>query len=94
MPSLRALLLAAAAASVVSAGSVLLADPARAQRVSLSCADFRRKADGSWTPVRKSVVVGPRGAFTVEPGEVFYIQLQGTTNYGAKVAEALNTRCR
>ena len=65
-----------------------------AQRAGISCADFRRKADGAWTPVRRTVVVGPRGPFSVEPGEVFYIQLQGTTNYGAKVAETLNARCR
>ena len=87
MQSQASLLLAVLTASLVCIG-------AAAQAASLSCGDFRRKADGSWTPVRRSVVVGPRGAFSVEPGEVFYIQLQGTTNYGAKVAETLNARCR
>ncbi|ARN80964.1 hypothetical protein [Methylocystis bryophila] len=76
-----------AAASLLYTGTV-------AQAASLSCADFRQNPDGSWTPVRRSVVVGPRGPFSVEPGEVFHVQLQGTTNYGANIAESLNARCR
>lgn len=87
MRSRTSLLLAAATVSVLYTGAF-------AQAAKLSCADFRRNADGSWTPVRRAVVVGPRGAFSVEPGEVFYIQLQGTTNYGARIAETLNQRCR
>ena len=94
MRSRTALRLKALTASVICAGTILPADLGLAQPVGVSCAEFRLRADGSWTPVRKSVVVGPRGAFSVEPGEVFYVQLQGTTNYGARVAEALNTRCR
>jgi len=89
MRSPTSFLLAALTAGVLWAGRAAAGQPA-----GVSCADFRRKADGSWTPVRRSVVVGPRGAFAVEPGEVFYIQLQGTTNYGAKIAETLNERCR
>jgi len=87
-------LLAALTASVICVATAAEMGSALAKPAGVSCADFRRKADGSWTPVRRSVVVGPRGAFAVEPGEVFYIQVQGTTNYGAKIAETLNQRCR
>ena len=55
---------------------------------------FPPKADGSWTPLRRTVVSGPHGPFTVEPGQIFRIQLQGTTHYGVKVAEILDDRCR
>ena len=88
------LLLAALTASVICVATAAETGSALAKPAGVSCADFRRKADGSWTPVRRSVVVGPRGPFAVEPGEVFYIQLQGTTNYGAQIAETLNARCR
>jgi hypothetical protein len=74
------LLLPASTASLICLGAVAEAGSALARPAGVSCADFRRKPDGSWTPVRRTVVVGPRGPFSVEPGEVFYIQLQGTTN--------------
>lgn len=62
--------------------------------VEISCSDFRRNPDGTWSPIRNTVVVGPRGPFRLLAGEVFHIQLQGATNYGVNVAEILNERCR
>ncbi len=62
--------------------------------VAISCADFRRKQDGSWVVVRPTKIHGPRGPFAVQPGEIFRIQLGGTTNYGVKVAETLDEKCR
>ncbi len=59
----------------------------------ISCRDFRLNSDGSWTPIRKVTLLGPNGPFTVEPDEVFRIQLQGTTNYGVKIAEILRDNC-
>jgi hypothetical protein len=61
--------------------------------VGISCRDFRLNSDGSWTPIRKVTLFGPNGPFTVEPDEVFRIQLQGTTNYGVKIAEILRDNC-
>jgi len=63
------------------------------RQVGISCRDFRLNSDGSWTPVRKVTLLGPNGPFTVEPDEVFRIQLQGTTNYGVKIAEILRDNC-
>jgi hypothetical protein len=60
----------------------------------ISCRDFRMNADGSWTPTRKVTILGPNGPFTVEPDEIFRVQLQGTTNYGVKIAEILRDSCR
>jgi hypothetical protein len=88
-PGTRILLSAALAAAAPCAGVVTDAGSAAAREVGISCADFRQNADGSWTPVRRTVIVGPRGPFSVEPGQV-----QGTTNYGVKIAEILNDRCR
>jgi hypothetical protein len=59
----------------------------------LSCANFRQNPDGSWTPLRRVTIVGPNGPFTVEPGQVFRIQLEGTTNYNVKIAETLDDIC-
>lgn len=64
-----------------------------AREVGISCRDFRLNSDGSWTPIRKVTLLGPNGPFTVEPDEVFRIQLQGTTNYGVKIAEILRDNC-
>ncbi len=64
------------------------------REMGISCRDFRLNSDGSWTPVRKVTILGPNGPFTVEPDEVFRIQLQGTTNYGVKIAEILRDMCR
>ena len=85
---------AALLATCLSAGNAAQAGPAEEGAVSISCHDFRQKADGSWTPLRRTVVSGPHGPFTVEPGQIFRIQLQGTTHYGVKVAEILDDRCR
>jgi hypothetical protein len=63
------------------------------REVGISCRDFRLNSDGSWTPIRKVTLLGPNGPFTVEPDEVFRIQLQGTTNYGVKIAEILRDNC-
>jgi hypothetical protein len=63
------------------------------RQVGISCRDFRLNSDGSWTPLRKVTLLGPNGPFTVEPDEVFRIQLQGTTNYGVKIAEILRDNC-
>jgi hypothetical protein len=60
----------------------------------LNCANFKQNPDGSWTPVRTVVIVGPNGPFTVQPGQVFRIQLEGTTNYNVKIAETLDDICR
>jgi hypothetical protein len=60
----------------------------------LACANFKQNPDGSWTPVRKVTIVGPNGPFTVEPGQIFRIQLEGTTNYNVKIAETLDDICR
>jgi hypothetical protein len=64
-----------------------------AREAGISCRDFRLNADGSWTPIRKVTLRGPNGPFTVEPDETFRIQLQGTTNYGLKIAEILRDNC-
>lgn len=72
--------------------------PAAAQpdagRAALSCDDFRHRRDGAWVAVHPSVIFGQHGPFAVEPGQIFRIQFGGTTNYGVKVAEILNSRCR
>jgi hypothetical protein len=87
----------------IVAGLLLAATAAAAQpglrhnptagEVGISCRDFRLNSDGSWTPIRKVRLLGPNGPFTVEPDEVFRIQLQGTTNYGVKIAEILRDNC-
>ncbi len=82
------------AGAALNAGIAAQAGPAEGGTVSISCRDFRQKPDGSWTPLRRTVVSGPHGPFTVEPGQIFRIQLQGTTHYGVKVAEILDDRCR
>jgi hypothetical protein len=65
-----------------------------ARRAALSCGDFRLRPDGAWVAVHPSVIIGPHGPFAVEAGQIFRIQFGGTTNYGVKVAEILNSRCR
>jgi hypothetical protein len=85
------------------AGLVLAASAAAAQpgfrpnpsprQVGISCRDFRLNSNGSWSPLRRVTLFGPHGPFTVEPDEVFRIQLQGTTNYGVKIAEILRDNC-
>ena len=60
----------------------------------VSCADFQHNWDGSWTAISKATIFGPRGPFAVEPGEIFRIQLGGTTNYNVPIAEILNDLCR
>lgn len=85
------------------AGLVLAASAAAAQpgfrpnpsprQVGISCRDFRLNSNGSWSPLRRVTLFGPNGPFTVEPDEVFRIQLQGTTNYGVKIAEILRDNC-
>jgi hypothetical protein len=83
-------LLLAATAAAAQPG---LGDNPSPRQVGISCRDFRLNSDGSWTPVRKVTLFGPNGPFTVEPDEVFRIQLQGTTNYGVKIAEILRDNC-
>ena len=85
---------AALLALCLNTGIAAQAGAAEGGAVSISCGDFRQKPDGSWTPLRRTVVSGPHGPFTVEPGQIFRIQLQGTTHYGVKVAEILDDRCR
>jgi hypothetical protein len=63
------------------------------RQVGISCRDFRLNSNGSWTPIRRVTLFGPNGPFTVGPDEVFRIQLQGTTNYGVKIAEILRDNC-
>ena len=70
-----------------------LRDNPSPRQVGISCRDFRLNSDGSWTPIRKVTLLDPNGPFTVEPDEVFRIQLQGTTNYGVKIAEILRDNC-
>ncbi len=60
----------------------------------LTCENFKHNSDGSWTPVRTVTIVGPNGAFKVEPGQKFRFQIQETTNYGVKIAETLDDYCR
>jgi hypothetical protein len=60
----------------------------------LTCENFKQNADGSWTPTREVTIVGPNGPFTVGPGEVFRVQLEGTTNYNVKIAKTLDEICR
>lgn len=89
--------------ALLVAGLLLAATAAAAQpglrhnpsprQVGISCGDFRQNSDGSWTPVRKVTLLGPNGPFTVEPDEIFRVQLQGTTNYGVKIAEILRDNC-
>jgi len=83
-------LLLAATAAAAQPG---LGDNPSPRQVGISCRDFRLNSDGSWTPVRKVTLLGPNGPFTVEPDEVFRIQLQGTTSYGVKIAEILRDNC-
>jgi hypothetical protein len=75
-------------------GGCAAAAPPSGVGVTLSCADFRHKPDGAWVAVRRTKIVGPKGPFTVEPGEIFRLQFGGTTNYGVKVAETLDESCR
>jgi hypothetical protein len=90
--------------ALVAAGLLLTSTSAIAQpnprnvqtprTLGVSCSDFRLNADGSWSPVRKVTIIGPHGPFSAGPDEIFRIQLQGTTNYGVKVAQILNESCR
>jgi hypothetical protein len=67
--------------------------PPAAQASGISCADFRQKSNGSWTPIRKVTLVAPQGPFTVEPGETFGIETGGNL-FNLKIARILNDRCR
>jgi hypothetical protein len=83
-------------AGLVLAASAAAAQPGHdpsARQVGISCHDFRLNSNGSWSPVRRVTLFGPNGPFTVEPDEVFRVQLQGTTNYGVKIAEILRDNC-
>ncbi len=83
-------------AGLVLAASAAAAQPRHdpsARQVGISCHDFRLNSNGSWSPVRRVTLLGPNGPFTVEPDEVFRVQLQGTTNYGVKIAEILRDNC-
>ena len=80
------------AASAAAAQSGLRNNPGPRQ-AGISCRDFRLNSNGSWSPVRRVTLFGPNGPFTVEPDEVFRVQLQGTTNYGVKIAEILRDKC-
>jgi hypothetical protein len=79
---------------VLSLGMGAAAARPGAGRGALSCGDFRLRPDGAWVAVRPSVIFGPRGPFAVDAGQIFRIQFGGTTNYGVKVAEILNSGCR
>jgi hypothetical protein len=60
----------------------------------LTCENFKRNSDGSWSPVRTVTIVGPNGPFSVVPGQKFRFQIQETTNYNVKIAETLDDNCR
>ena len=62
----------------------------RTLNTSLNCADFERKPDGSWSPVRDTKVIGPNGPYTVGPTENFRA---GEYNQGVDVAYGLNRLC-
>jgi hypothetical protein len=69
------------------------AQPGEAEASGISCADFRHKSNGSWTPVRTVTLVGPQGPFRVDPSEQFGIETGGTL-FNLKIAKILNDRCR
>ncbi|MGA8172543.1 MAG: hypothetical protein WB816_17170 [Methylocystis sp.] len=82
--------------SILAAPSALAerrATPPPRNETGISCRDFRRNPDGSWSPIRRVTIVGPHGPFSVTPGQIFWIQLQGTTNYGVNIAEILDDQC-
>jgi hypothetical protein len=86
-----------AASLIISAGRVAAqtasTHPSAAEASGISCADFRQKSNGSWTPIRKVTLVAPQGSFTVEPGETFGIETGGNL-FNLKIAQILNDRCR
>ena len=69
------------------------AQPGAWEASGISCADFRHKSNGSWTPVRTVTLVGPQGPFKVDPSEQFGIETGGTL-FNLKIAKILNDRCR
>ncbi len=89
-----AVLMASLILSAISgAAQTASAQPSAAQASGISCADFRQKSNGSWTPIRKVTLVAPQGPFTVEPGETFGIETGGNL-FNLKIAQILNDRCR
>ena len=87
-----------AASLILSAASIGAAQyasthPSAAQASGISCADFRQKSNGSWTPVRKVTMVAPQGPFTVEPGETFGLETGGKL-FNLKIGQILNDHCR
>jgi hypothetical protein len=89
--------------ALVPAGLLLISTPAAAQiapphspppsQTGIHCEDFRQKANGSWTPVRKVTLTAPQGPFSVEPGETFGIETGGNL-FNLKIAQILNDQCR
>ena len=88
------LLASLALAAGVGGAQTVEARPPLPRLPGLSCDNFKQNPDGSWTPTRIVTIVGPNGPFTVEPGQIFRIQIEGTTNYNVKIAETLDDQCR
>ncbi len=63
--------------AVPGAGQTTPTQSSAARTSGISCADFRQKSNGSWTPIRTVTLVAPQGPFTVEPGETFGIETGG-----------------
>jgi len=80
-------------AALPGAAQTASAQPPAAQESGISCADFRHKSNGSWTPVRTVTLVGPQGPFKVDPSEQFGIETGGNL-FNLKIAQILNDRCR
>ncbi len=89
--------------AVLTASLILTATPVAAQfalphppppsQTGIHCEDFRQKSNGSWTPIRKVILVGPQGPFAVEPEESFGIETGGNL-FNLKIAQILNDQCR
>ena len=76
------LVIIAAAAAIVSCAAL----PAQAQQGPLTCADFQRNANGSWSPVHPVQI----GGVTLGPGVAFG---EGAIFAGVPLAKILNERC-
>ena len=80
-------------AVVLFFGSTITSSPAQEDASIIDCSAFKKKADGTWTTSRQSVLTGPGGSASGPVLSFPGLNLELLRPYGVSMIDLLNTKC-